>query len=449
MEKTKAMEDVPFCKFHMKIFAYCSGSSFVDGYALGIIAIALSIMQKDINMSVTTVGLLGMGTLLGMVFGGLVGGYFTDLIGRKKMFIIDMLLLGIFTISQFFVTDPTQLIILRILIGVTLGMDYPIAGSLMSEFAPKKNRGALLGDINAFWFIGCAVSFIVGYLLIPIGNVTSWRWMLASGAVPVIVLLFARLNMPESPHWLLKHGKKQKAEDIVQSVFGEHVQVSQNEHSEQKPNLLDIFRNGYGKRTLFVSLFWSVQVMTTFAIGTYIPEILSEFSLKGGSQEYLGSAIINLFYLIGAFPALYFVEKIGRRPTLLWPFLITTIALFVLGVVSGNNPPFWIILLLFVIYGIFNTGMSSHQWIYPYELYPTHFRGTGGGFTTTVSRIASAISTFFFPVVLANYGLSTTMYISSGLLFIGFIVSIFMAPETKNKGLDDASSATVIKPEIN
>lgn len=171
--------------------------------------------------------------------------------------------------------------------------------------------------------------------------------------------------------------------------------------------------------------------------------------MKGGSQEYLGSAIINLFYLIGAFPALYFVEKIGRRPTLLWPFLITTIALFVLGVVSGNNPPFWIILLLFVIYGIFNTGMSSHQWIYPYELYPTHFRGTGGGFTTTVSRIASAISTFFFPVILSNYGLSTTMYISSDLLFIGFIVSIFMAPETKNKGLDDASSATVIKPEIN
>ena len=54
--------------------------------------------------------------------------------------------------------------------------------------------------------------------------------MLASGAVPVIVLLFARLNMPESPHWLLKHGKKQKAEDIVH-MFGDHVQVSQNEHS--------------------------------------------------------------------------------------------------------------------------------------------------------------------------------------------------------------------------
>lgn len=70
-------------------------------------------MQSDFDMSVTMIGLLGMGTLGGMVIGGLVGGYFTDILGRKKMFIIDMLLLGIFTTLQFFVTDPTQLVVLR------------------------------------------------------------------------------------------------------------------------------------------------------------------------------------------------------------------------------------------------------------------------------------------------------------------------------------------------
>ena len=96
----KSMEDMPFCKFHMKIFSYASGSSFVDGYSLGIIAIALS-MQNDFEMSVTMVGLLGMGTLAGMIIGGLVGGYFTDILGRKKMFIIDMLLLGVLPLRNF------------------------------------------------------------------------------------------------------------------------------------------------------------------------------------------------------------------------------------------------------------------------------------------------------------------------------------------------------------
>ncbi|MGI2267511.1 MFS transporter [Staphylococcus cohnii] len=435
----KSMEDMPFCKFHMKIFSYASGSSFVDGYSLGIIAIALSVMQNDFEMSVTMIGLLGMGTLAGMVIGGLVGGYFTDILGRKKMFIIDMLLLGVFTTAQFFVADPMQLVVLRLLIGIALGTDYPIAGSLMSEFAPRKHRGALLGGINAFWFIGYAISYLVGYFMLPLGT-ESWRWMLLSGALPIIFLLLARLNMPESPHWLTKQGKNVEAAQIVKKIFGDDVVVSNTIHEHKKTNLADIFKNGYGRRTFFVSVFWSLQVMTTFAIGTYIPEILSQFGFHEGSQKYLGSAVINMFYLIGIFPALYLVEKYGRRPTLIWPFLITALALLSLGIVSGGNAPFLIILVLFIIYGIFNTAMGSHQWIYPYELFPTYVRGTGGGFTTTVSRLASALSTFFFPMILENYGLSITMYISSTLLFIGFILSIYMAPETKGKNLEEAGA---------
>lgn len=437
--KKREMEDMPLCKFHMKIFAYASGSSFVDGYSLGIIAIALSVMQSDFDMSVTMIGLLGMGTLGGMVIGGLVGGYFTDILGRKKMFIIDMLLLGIFTTLQFFVTDPTQLVVLRFLIGIALGTDYPIAGSLMSEFAPSKHRGALLGGINAFWFIGYAISYLIGYFLLPLGQ-GSWRWMLISGALPIVLLLLARLNMPESPHWLIKQGRHKEANTIVEKVFGQGVVVSHEEQEAKKTSLVDIFKNGYGKRTFFVSTFWSLQVMTTFAIGIYIPEILGQFGFQDGSQKYLGSAIINLFYLIGIFPALYLVEKYGRRPTLIWPFLITAIALFSLGVLSAGSTPFIFIILIFIIYGIFNTGMGSHQWIYPYELFPTHVRGTGGGFTTTISRIASAISTFFFPVILDNFGVSITMYIAAFLLMIGFVISAFMAPETKSMNLKEAGS---------
>ena len=441
MTTIRTMEQMPFGKFHMKIFAYSSGSTFVDGYSLGIIAIALSVMQQHIELSVTMVGLIGMATLAGMVLGGVIGGYFTDIIGRKKMFIIDMLVLAIATAAQFFVTDPAQLVILRLLIGVALGMDYPIAGSLMSEFSPQKNRGALLGGINAFWFIGYAISYLIGYFLLPLGT-DSWRWMLLSGALPIVFLLLARLNMPESPHWLIKQGRQQEANNIVKSIFGPNVIVSEDDDCHKKTNLLNIFKNGYGKRTLFISIFWSTQVMTTFAIGTYIPEILAQFGLHEGSSKYLGSAIINLFYLLGVFPALYFVEKYGRRPTLLWPFLITTVTLFALGIISGNNVSFVIIVILFIIYGIFNTAMGCHQWIYPYELYPTHVRGTGGGFTTTISRIASAISTFFFPLLLSQLGLSITLYIAGGLLFIGFIVSYFLAPETKNMNLTEAGTIT-------
>ncbi|SUM31655.1 major facilitator superfamily transporter, sugar porter family [Staphylococcus gallinarum] len=103
----------------------------------------------------------------------------------------------------------------------------------MSEFAPSKHRGALLGGINAFWFIGYAISYLIGYFLLPLGQ-GSWRWMLISGALPIVLLLLARLNMPESPHWLIKQGRHKEANTIVEKVFGQGVVVSHEEQEAKK-----------------------------------------------------------------------------------------------------------------------------------------------------------------------------------------------------------------------
>jgi putative MFS transporter len=396
-------------------------------------------MQSYFDMSLTMIGLIGMATLAGMFVGGVIGGYLTDIIGRKTMFLIDMLVMFVVSVLQFFVTDPMQLVILRFILGIAVGADYPIAGALMAEFSPKKNRGALLGGLNGFWYIGYASSYLVGYFLLSLGD-TSWRWMLASTAIPVLLMLFARLNMPESPRWLANKGREKEANAIVQKIFGKDVIMSEERESTVKTSFLDIFRNGYGKWVFFVSVFWSLQVIPTFGIGTYIPEILAQFGFANGSREYLGAAVINIVYLAGLLPALYLLEKYGRRPTLIIPFIVSSIALFILGATSGMNISFTFILVLFIIYGTFNTAMGAHEWIYPNELFPTHIRGTAMGFITGVSRIASAIGTFFFPAILANFGLAATLYICGALFFIGFLVSVIMAPETKNMSLAESSS---------
>ncbi|SIS07838.1 MFS transporter, putative metabolite transport protein [Peribacillus simplex] len=439
MNKVRTMEELPLSRFHFKMFAYASGSTFIDGYIIGIIAVALSAMQSQFDMSLTMMGLIGMATLAGMFAGGVIGGYLTDLIGRKKMFLIDMLIMAIVSILQFFINDPIQLVILRFILGVAIGADYPIAGALMAEFSPKKSRGSLLGGLNGLWYVGYAISYLVGFLLLSVGD-TSWRWMLLSSAVPVILMLIARLNMPESPLWLASKGRQKEANAIVRKIFGDHVIMSNEPETKEKTTFLEMFRNGYGKWIFFVSAFWSLQVIPTFGIGTYIPEILAQFGFANGTREYLGSAVINIVYLVGLLPALYLIEKFGRRPTLIVPFLVSAITLFVLGATSGLNTSFVFILVLFIIYGTFNTAMGAHDWIYPNELFPTHIRGTAMGFITGVTRIASAIGTFFFPFILENYGLAATLYICGALFFIGFLVSLFMAPETKNMSLTQTSS---------
>ncbi|MCR8928880.1 MFS transporter [Priestia megaterium] len=439
MNKVRTMEEMPLSKFHFKMFAYSGGSAFLDGYVIGIIAVALAVMQRQIDMSLTMVGLIGMATLAGMFVGGMTGGYLTDILGRKKIFVINMLIIAVVSTLQFFINDPIQLVILRFILGIIIGADFPIAGALMTEFSPRKNRGSLLGGLNGLWYVGYASSYLVGYFMLSLGD-TSWRWMLVSSAVPGVIMFIARLKMPESPRWLANKGRVAEANAIVRKIYGKHVVMSKEPEVKVKTTFLDIFRNGNGKWTIFVAVFWSLQVIPTFAIGTYIPQILGQFGFANGTKEYLGSAVINIIYLVGLFPFLYLVERYGRRPTLIWPFLVCAISLFALGSTSGLNMSFIFIVVLFIIYGVLNTGMGIHQWIYPNELFPTHIRGTAMGFSTGITRITSAIGTLLFPAFLANYGVSATFYVCGAMYFIGFLVALFMAPETKNMSLSQASS---------
>lgn len=436
-----SMEDIPLNSFHYKVFACSAGCPYIDGYALGIIAVGLAQMHKNVEMSPLMAALIGMGTLMGMFFGSLIGGQITDMIGRRKMFVLDFAFILAVCVIGFFFTDPMAVFIFRILLGFGLGADYPIAGPYMSEFMPKANRGSMVGALNAFWYVGYASAFVVGYFMVLAGGPDTWRWMLASPGIVAAIWLVMRIIMPESPRWLMSQGKDAEAQQVLKRL-GPNVVLPEHdaEDVEKMGRLGDIFKNGYGKWVFFVAAFWSLQVLPTFGIGTYVPTIMANMGFADGNKEYLGAAIMNVFYLLGLIPIFFLMETLGRRITLIWSFAISGAALLVLGFTSGMHMPFWFILVVFIVYGAFNVAMGAHDWVYPNELFPTHIRGTAMGFITAVTRIVSAVGTFLFPFVMMNWGLAATLYICGGLFMVGMILSIVMAPETRNMNLADAAN---------
>jgi len=443
---------MPLNKFHAKVFACCAGCPFMDGYVLGIIAVSLSVMNTQYQMSTVMSGFIGMGTLLGMFIGSLFGGFITDRIGRKKMFFYDFLYITIVAVFQLFAPNLVTIAILRVLVGIGLGADYGIAGPYISEFSPKKSRGALVGALNAFWYIGYAISFIVGYFMLGIGD-TSWKWMLASSAVPSFLWILARASLPESPRWLLSQGRESEAMAILKKL-GDNVVMSNDEDEEEvqkKPVFSDIFKNGNGKWVFFVAAFWSLQVLPTFGIGTYLPTIVEKLGFAEGNIQYLGSAIMNVFYLLGLIPIFFLMDRWGRKPTLLWAFLVSGLALLILAITTGMNIElsFPLMMTLFIIYGAFNTSMGAHDWVYPNEIFPTYIRGTAMGFITSMTRIVSAVGTFLFPTILAAWGLAATLYICAGLFFVGVILTAVMAPETKNMNLNEIAKLNGPKKAVN
>lgn len=224
MQPPRTIDDVPMSRFHWRTALLAAGGPFCDGYILGIIGIALSLLTPQLHLSAGWIGLIGASTMLGMVVGGLLGGYVTDRIGRRAMYTLDLLAFIVLSVAQFFIAEAWQLFLLRLLLGVAVGADYPIATSYVAEFMPKTTRGPLLASLVLSWWIGYVVSFVVGYLMSS-GGGDIWRWMLASSAVPSLGVLLLRIGMPESPRWLIGHGRLDEARAIVDRHIGVGIQI--------------------------------------------------------------------------------------------------------------------------------------------------------------------------------------------------------------------------------
>jgi putative MFS transporter len=192
------------------------------------------------------------------------------------------------------------------------------------------------------------------------------------------------------------------------------------------------------KRTLFVSIFWTAQVIPLFAVYTFAPDLLASFGLTGDANLYGGSFLISMLFVIGGVPGLWLVEKIGRRKLLLWSFGVIAVALaipaFIPDVQAG---PLFLALAIFAI----ASGASSFlEVVYPNELFPTEIRATAVGFGTAISRVGSAASTYLMPVAILSFGAAGSLLIGAVISLVGLVATFLLAPETANKTLSELTS---------
>ena len=286
------IDDAPLTAFHKKLTAYSSGGPFIDGYALTVIGIALISLTPALGLSTTEVGLVGAASLVGVFVGGLVFGYVTDRVGRQVMYVVDLLVMAAASIASAFATDVWQIIALRFVLGVAIGADYPIATSLLCEFLPRKQRGRMLGAVFVVWAVGAAAAYAVGFGLRGLGP-DAWRWMLASPAVFAVITLLLRLGTPESPRWLLSKGKVEQAKAAMRKAYGdgwdEAGLADLAEAAAAPTSFRRVFRPPHLRRTAFVAVFWTAQVVPLFAVYTFAPDLLSSFGMTGDANLYGGS----------------------------------------------------------------------------------------------------------------------------------------------------------------
>ncbi len=432
----KTIDDVSMTPFLRKITFFASGGSFLDGYVLSLIGVALTQIVPAFSLTTEESALIGASVLVGIFFGTIIGGYVTDRIGRHIMFIIDVLAICVFSLWSVFASAAWEFIAARFFIGLFIGADYPIATSLIAEFAPKKRRSINMGLVSAAWYLGATVAAVVGYALYSVED--GWRWMLASPIPICVFLLIGRSRVPESPLWLIGRGRIDEAHEVMKLVYDCDIDIEKPDEGKKKLGVMQIFKGGYLKRIVFLGILTLCQVAPMYAIYTFGPEIMAAFGLGAGQEAILGESVVSLFFLIGSIPAMFWLNSMGRRPLLIRSLAFMALGLVILGLFP--SAPVYVVVFAFALYAFFSGGPGILQWLYPNELFPTEVRASAVGIAIAFSRIGTVIATYGTPLFLGAFGIGPTMLVAAGLVLLGLGLSVVMAPETRDKSLEETSA---------
>lgn len=429
-----AFEDAPLTPFHLRVTFAGTGGQFSDGFVLGIIGIALAIATPQLHLNAVWLGILGAASLAGLFAGSLFAGPFVDRFGRRALFNYDMALFAIISVAQFWVSSPTELLVLRLLLGVTLGFDYVVSKALVVEYSPRRMRGRLLSWLAIAWALGYASAYVVGYVLKDHGP-DVWRLMLLSSAVPAAVVFLFRVRIPESPLWLQRKGRTREALAIVHENIGSNVHLNQPADSVQQSDATDsntsVFSRKWRMRLFIACFFYMCLVIPYFSLGTFSPMVFDSLHIK---DKFLAGLIYNVFLLLGTMAGAMVVDRISRRAFLLGGFFISAVLLAILS--FGAHLPAAVIVGLFAAFACILSGTNNLCFLYPQELFSTQVRATALGFAVAASRIGSAVTTFLFPSIVAIYGGQAAVYLCVAVLAIGGVVCAMWAPETSQASLE-------------
>ncbi|WP_454812873.1 MFS transporter [Paenarthrobacter nitroguajacolicus] len=421
-------------RFLMKLSLIIAGGMFIDGFILGGIGLVMPALTEDLGLSGFWQGLIGSSALIGIFFGGPIGGYLADRFGRKPMFIFTLAIFMVGSVAQFFVMEPWQLFAVRVLMGVAIGADYAIGWPLLAEFSPARLRGKLLAFQEVIWFVGYLASYAVGYFMSTAITV-DWRIILGMSTIPSVIVFLLRLGTPESPRWLISKGRVEESRAIAAQYMEDVDALEVANEKRGTTSFWRLFSPEYRKNTIFVCVYWATNITPYFAIGTFAPIVLEHLGIEDGLT---GAFALNGLAVVGTLIAVFLIEHVGRRMLSIPPMWIATAALVIIGLFSHLSPI--IVLTCFLVFALVNAISSALTGVYPGEIFPTEIRGAGVGLGTAFSRIGAAVGTFLLPLSMSSLGIEVTMLFAAAVCGLGAITAQFLAPETKGLTLAEASA---------
>jgi putative MFS transporter len=438
------LERLPSSPWHIKMRAIVGSATFFDSFDGLSIAFVAPALIGQWHLMPTAIGFLISAGSIGSVIGGIGFGWAAERYGRLRILVWTVLLFALTSLACAVAWNFWSLFALRVLAGLGLGGELPVAIAYINEFAMARRRGWFVLIYESIYAVGIvAVSLSAVWIVPHLG----WQWMFIIGALPALVVIPLRRTMPESPRWLASRGRMQEADTVLRKIEDEVSKGGRIPLPEPHPvatvsmargSWRDLFAGIYLARTLMV---WAVTFIATFVgfgVTLWLPSIYKTVFKLPDQQSLLLSVLSNVMILVAVFTCSLVIDRMGRRPWFSFAFLGTAVALFAIYTL-GSGITVTSMLIWATVASYFFPQLQLGLTLYPAELYPTRMRALGAGIAGTWTRLGLVVGPPVIGYVLQNGGLSADFLMLGSFAIIGAVIMIISGVETTRRLLEEVS----------
>ena len=457
------LTSAPMTRMQLRIWSLAAAGKFFEGFVVFMTGVALPLIARQFHIGAAENGIVSAASLFGILVGAVGLGGLSDYFGRKRMFVVEMIIFCAFLVVLTFCTNFIWLVICLFGLGLALGCDYPTAHMIISENIPSTSRGKLVLAAFAFQAIGALAGTGVGFFVLnAYPHLDAWRWMYATAIVPALLVTIGRFFIVESANWLAARGAREQAELAARrllvrvpqypSVITLAASASAGGESARRPSFGALFKKKNLRATIFASVPWFLQDLGTYGIGIFTPTILAASIGKAADHvrstsdligndilAAKGSALITALLIVGIAFAVVLADRVGRIKLQIVGFVGCAAGLLLASLsvdVAGEAK----IVLVFAGFMLFdfmtNLGPNAQTYLLAGEVFPTEVRGMGAGFAAAFAKIGAVLTAFFFPILLVAIGTRWLLYGLIVTSILGAVVTWFYRIETTGVKLD-------------
>lgn len=493
---------------------------FLMGFDASVISGVNKFIELEFALTKIELGWAVASLTLSATLAMFVAGPLSDRFSRRRMLSIAAILYTISAIGSALAPSFVVLVIARMIGGLGVGASLIIAPMYIAEIAPPKIRGSLVSINQLNIVLGISVAFFTNYMILQLGKsemswalalqfaAYNWRWMLGLEALPAVIYFIGLFFVPHSPRWLVMKKRNDEAlavfekannKDNAQKAFEAAKNSFEKEEETDKRSLKDLFKPAL-KLVLLVGVVIAIlqQITGINAVFFYAPMIFEQSGI-GTDASFVQAILVGLVNLIFTILAILFIDRLGRKPLLIFGMAGIALCMFMLSyafndatytlsnetiselpsdinqqqlspmvgvvyysdlsykqaltdalgadVVQAHESQLITIaadinatLILICILGFvasFAISIGPVMWVLFSEIFPNYVRGLAISFVGLINSAVSFGVQLVFPWELANFGSSLTFLLYGAFAAVGLIFIIFVVPETKGKSLEE------------